>query len=143
MRRFWVRPSLQLKRLAADMLNLAKLDDEGLDSNELIERGYFRSYTRMPIEIFQQLLIKVEPFIKKQKTNYRQPISAVESPEEKENVVTVCRGIRTLIKGGEQRQDSKTTTFKENEDIVIISAPIITCVVHLQTLRGKSSSLTE
>lgn len=67
MRRFWIRPSLQDKRLAADMLNLAKLDDDGMDGNELIQWRYFRSFTRMPIEIFKMLAIKVELYIEKKK----------------------------------------------------------------------------
>lgn len=76
-RRFWIRPFLQ-ERQVQRLIAKVNADDEGLSRNEILQRGYFKAYLRMPYELFTNLLTKVDPLIRKQETNYRTPISSLE-----------------------------------------------------------------
>lgn len=56
-RRFWVRPFLQ-KRLESttSLISLSNLDDEGLKREEMIRRGFFKSFLRFQYNDFRMLL---------------------------------------------------------------------------------------
>ena len=74
-RRYWIRPSLMEKRTPMILEGL-KMDDMGLSREEILRRGYFKSFVRMPFDLFHSLYVKVQPMLQKKWT--RQPISALE-----------------------------------------------------------------
>ena len=72
-RRYWIRPSLTEKRASVILEGLRK-DDMGLSKEEILQIGYFKSFVRMPFDLFYSLYdMKVQPMLKKKRTrtNFR------------------------------------------------------------------------
>jgi len=76
-RRFWIRPSLHFKR-ASILREHAKEDDHGLCAESLRSRGYFKSLTRMPAELFDKLFTMIKNDITKSNTNFRKSVCAID-----------------------------------------------------------------
>lgn len=68
-RRFWIHPILRLKQQQGDWDNL--VNEMRLQDHEL-----FFNYMRMTPRMFQNILSRCEPLIKKIETNWRVPIPA-------------------------------------------------------------------
>jgi len=66
-RRWWIRPINQNRAKQGDGEHL-------IDEMRLLDTESHFKYCRMTVEVFDNLLAIVKPAIKKQKTNFREPI---------------------------------------------------------------------
>ena len=79
-RRYWVRPSLQSKKVYShtDLLMDLRADDTDPITGEINESGWFKNYTRIFWDDFHLLVKLITPYIQKIDTNYRPAITVEE-----------------------------------------------------------------
>lgn len=68
-----MRPTLMEKK-TIQLLESACKDDLEMSKEDLQERSYFKSFTRMPVELFDDLYNRIRIRIAKKNTNWRKAV---------------------------------------------------------------------